>query len=131
MGFLAASWMPVVSAANTTLPDVTPSISKNHRAAEHANVNLILLILSILAFVVLAVLHNVCEGVADQLASVRVLQLALQIVAVTTFLIALFFGPPAILIGLVGSVGMFFRNRRRARRPDATVSDPHRQDSTA
>lgn len=82
---------------------------------------------SVLGFVVFAILHNVCEGVADEAASVRVLQIVLQSLAVATFLLAVMICPPAILVGAIGSVAMFIRNRRRrTRSPDTAANDTRR-----
>lgn len=68
---------------------------------------------SVLALVVLAILHNVFEGVAGELTDAGVLRSLLQGLGVVAFLLAVLICPPAILVGAVGSVVMFVRNRRR------------------
>jgi len=70
---------------------------------------------SILGFVVFGVLHNVFEGVAGELESLRVLQILLQVLAVVTFLVAILVCPSATLVGAVGSVMMFIRSHRRSK----------------
>ena len=72
-----------------------------------------LLYMSLLAFVLFAVLHNVCGGMADEVAGVPVLRMALQSIAVVTFLLAVMICPPAILVGATGSIAMIFRKRHR------------------
>lgn len=71
------------------------------------------LIASILGFVVFAILHNVFHGVAGEVESARTLQILLQGLGVAAFFIALLICPPAVLVGAIGWVAMFIRNRRR------------------
>ncbi len=68
---------------------------------------------SVAGFVIFGILHNVFEGVAGEVDSMRALQVLLQGLGVAAFLLALLICPPAILVGAVGSVVMFIRNRRR------------------
>jgi len=85
------------------------------------------LIASILGFVVFGILHNVFHGVAGEVESVRTLQILLQGLGVAAFLIAVLICPPAILVGAIGSVIMFIRNRRRPTRgPSAAARDTRR-----
>lgn len=66
---------------------------------------------SVLGFVIFAILHNVFYALASRAASVGVLQSLLQGLDVAAFLLAVLICPPAILVGAVGSVVMFIRNR--------------------
>ncbi len=68
---------------------------------------------SVLGLVMFAILHNVFEAVAGKAASAGALQILLQGLGVAAFLLAVLICPPAILVGAVGSVVMFIRNRRR------------------
>jgi len=72
-----------------------------------------LLLGSVIALVVTGVLHNVFHGAADMAEGIVVLKGLLQGLGVAAFLIAILICPPAILVGLVGSVLMSIRNRRQ------------------
>lgn len=90
------------------------------------------LIASILGFVVFGILHNVFHGVAGEVESARTLQILLQGFGVAAFLIAVLICPPAVLVGAIGSVVMFIRNRRRpARGPDTAARGTRRPGSIA
>jgi hypothetical protein len=82
----------------------------------------LLLYASVLSFVILGILHNVFEGVASTIEGAGALQILLQGLGVTAFLIAVLICPPAILVGVVGSIVMFIRNRRRPTQGTDTVS---------
>ena len=69
-----------------------------------------LLIAAILGLVLFGVLHNVFYGLADMADGIPILQNMLKILDVASFLIALLICPPAIMIGLVGSIVMLIRN---------------------
>ena len=73
-----------------------------------------LLYASVLSFVVLAALHNVFEVVAGGMAGPGFVVAVLQGIQVAAFLIAVLICPPAIVVGAVGAVVMWIRNRRRA-----------------
>jgi len=73
----------------------------------------LLLYASVLGLVIFGILHNVFEAVANKAASAGALQSLLQGLGVAAFLLAVLICPPAILVGAVGSVVMFIRNRRR------------------
>ncbi len=75
----------------------------------------LLLLGAILCFVISAVLHNVFHGVADNIESMQVLPEILTGLSVTFFLVAVLVCPPAVIVGLVGSVAMFLRNHHRAK----------------
>lgn len=64
-----------------------------------------------LGFILFAVLHNVFEALAATSESVVLLQGLLQVLSVTAFMIAVLLCPVAILIGVVGTITMFIRNR--------------------
>jgi hypothetical protein len=70
-----------------------------------------------LGFIVFGVLHNVLEVVAEKFVSSGLLHGLLhgllQGLSVTFFLAAILICPPGLLVGAVGSVVMFIRNRRR------------------
>jgi hypothetical protein len=66
-----------------------------------------------LGFIVFGVLHNVLEAVAEKFVSSGLLHGLLQGLGVTFFLAAILICPPGLLVGALGSVVMFIRNRRR------------------
>jgi len=71
------------------------------------------LLASAVGFVVMAVLHNVFEGVAGLAGTPGIFRFPLQVLAVVSFLLAVLVGPPAVLVGAVGIVLRAIRNRRR------------------
>jgi hypothetical protein len=73
-----------------------------------------LLYASLLGLVIFGILHNVFEAVASKAASGGALQSLLQVLGVAAFLLAVLVCPPAVLVGAVGSLVMFIRNRRRS-----------------
>ena len=72
------------------------------------------LIAAIVAFVLLAVLHNVFYGLADMAENQKALQIVLQVLSVATFLIAVLICPPAIAIGVVGSIALIILRHRQS-----------------
>lgn len=74
---------------------------------------LFFLLSGIIAFVLFAVLHNVFHGLADMAENQRILQIALQVLSVASFLIAVLICPPAIVIGAVGSIAVLIGRFRR------------------
>jgi hypothetical protein len=77
---------------------------------------------SVLGLVIFGILHNVFEALASKAASAGALQSLLQGLGVAAFFLALLICPPAILVGAVGSVVMFIRNRRRPTQGRDTVA---------
>ncbi|MFC1572061.1 hypothetical protein ACFL6M_00525, partial [Candidatus Eisenbacteria bacterium] len=73
----------------------------------------LLLCVAVLGFVLFGVLHNVFEGVADRVEGVAALRILLQGLGVVAFLLAILICPPAILVGAVGAIVMYIRNRHR------------------
>ena len=73
-----------------------------------------LLYASVLGFVTFAVLHNVFEVVAGRMSGPAFVVAVLQGIQVAAFLIAVLVCPPALILGAVGAVAMWVRNRRRA-----------------
>jgi hypothetical protein len=71
-----------------------------------------LLYASVLGFVVFAVVHNVFEVVAGRMGGPGFVVAILQGTQVAAFLIALLICPPAFIIGVVGEVVLWIRNRR-------------------
>jgi len=71
------------------------------------------LIAGIVAFVLFAILHNVFYGLAEITEDQSILQKALQVLDVTSFLIAVLICPPAIVIGAVGSIAVLIGRFRR------------------
>jgi hypothetical protein len=80
------------------------------------------LLASILGLVVFGILHNVLEGTASTMEGMNTIRIFLQGLGVVTFLIAVLICPPAILIGAVGSIVMFIRNRLRPTKDDSIVN---------
>lgn len=74
-----------------------------------------LLYASVLGFILFAVLHNVFYALSGTMieAETRPPQNLLEVLSVAAFLLAILICIPAALLGLVGSVVMFIRNRRR------------------
>jgi hypothetical protein len=72
-----------------------------------------LLYASLVGLVIFVILHNVFEAVASKAASAGALASLLQGLGVAAFLLAVLICPPAILVGVVGLVVVFIRNRRR------------------
>lgn len=72
-----------------------------------------LLYASVVGLVVFAILHNAFEAAATRAAGVGMLQGLLQGLSVVAFLLAVLLCPPGVVVGGVGSVIMFVRNRDR------------------
>lgn len=72
-----------------------------------------LLYAALLGLVISAILHNLFEALAGKFASAGMFQIMVQGVGVAAFLIAILICPTAIVVGLVGLLVMFIRNRRR------------------
>ena len=66
---------------------------------------------SILGFVVFGVLHNVFEGVASNALVSGLMHDLLSGAGVASFLVAIFLCPPGLLVGAVGAIVMFIRER--------------------
>ena len=73
---------------------------------------LILFISSIFGAIIFGVLHNLFDGLQKMMGDIIILSQILVFLSVTTFLIALIVCPPGILIGLVGSIVLYFKNRK-------------------
>ena len=74
----------------------------------------LLLIASVLGLALLVILNNVFAAVAHSSATSGALQKLLQGIAVTAFLLATLICPAAFIVGLVGSIVMYIRSRRRS-----------------
>ncbi len=81
-----------------------------------------LLYASIISLPLLAILHNVFEAIASKSASAGVLQSLLQGLGVAAFVLVTLICPPAVLVGAVGSVVMFIRNRNQPVQGHDTVA---------
>ena len=75
----------------------------------------LLLLGAVFCFVIFAVLHNVFHGVAGNMENTPVIPVLLEGLGVAAFLLALLVCPPAVLVGLVGSVAMFVRNHHQSK----------------
>jgi hypothetical protein len=82
----------------------------------------LLLYASVFSLVIFGILHNVFEGVASTIEGAGLLQTLLQGLGVMAFLVAVLICPPAFLVGAIGSIIMFIRNRRRSTQGTDTVS---------
>ena len=69
--------------------------------------------ISFVGFALLVVVHNVFEVVAGRMGGPAFVVAVLQGIQVAAFLIAILICPPALVIGAVGAVIMWIRNRRR------------------
>jgi len=74
----------------------------------------ILLFASVLGLALFVILNNVFAAVAHNSATAGALQKLLQGLAVAAFFLATLVFPAALIVGAVGSVAMFIRNRRRS-----------------
>jgi hypothetical protein len=77
---------------------------------------------SFAGFALLVVLHNVFEVVAGRMAGPGFVVAVLQGIQVAAFLIAVLVCPPAVIIGAVGAVVMWIRNRRQPLPDDGTLA---------
>ena len=75
----------------------------------------LLLLGAVLCFVIFVVLHNVFHGVAGNMENTPVIPVLLEGLGVATFLLAVLVCPPAVLVGLVGSVAMLVRNHHQSK----------------
>lgn len=80
-----------------------------------------LLYVSILGFVLFAILHNLFEAMAWNLGDPSLVRALLEGVGAALFLIATLVCPPALLIGVLGLVVISIRSRRR-RKPGPTTT---------
>jgi hypothetical protein len=69
---------------------------------------------SVLGFALLAILNNVFAAVVHSSATAGALRNLLEGLAVAAFFLATLICPAAFIVGLVGSVAMFIRSRRRS-----------------
>ena len=75
----------------------------------------LLLLGAVLCFVIFGVLHNVFHGVAGNMENMQVLSKLLEGLGVATFLLSVLICPPAVIVGLVGSLAMLVRNHHPAK----------------
>jgi glucose uptake protein GlcU len=80
----------------------------------NTNEFVLLVTTSVLAFVLLVILHNVADGIAEFQAVGSLSRSLVEAVGVMAFLAAVLACPPAFLIGVVGALATFTRSRRRA-----------------
>ena len=67
---------------------------------------------SLVGFFLFAVLHNVFYGLGQMVANIIVLSHLLEFLHVVFFILAVIFCPAGLLIGVVGSVLMYFKQRK-------------------
>ena len=72
---------------------------------------LILFVASLIGFPVFAILHNVMYGLEKMVVDIIILSQLLRFLDVLFFLIALMVCPPGILVGVVGSIVFYFKNK--------------------
>ena len=75
----------------------------------------LLLLGAVLCFVVAGVLHNVFHGVAGNMDNTQVLAKVMEGLGVATFLLSVLVCPPAVIVGLVGSVTMIIRKHHQSK----------------
>jgi uncharacterized membrane protein len=75
----------------------------------------LLLLGAVLCFVIFGVLHNVFHGIAGNMENAVVLPKLLEGLGVAAFLLAVLVCPPAVIVGLVGSVTMLIRKYHQAK----------------
>ena len=80
-----------------------------------------LLYASLIGFVVFTILHNVFEALSGKLAG-GAFQSVLQGIDVASFLIAILICPPALAIGIIGTIVMSIRDSRRSTPGSNTVA---------
>ncbi|MEN8120780.1 MAG: hypothetical protein ABFS35_10555 [Bacteroidota bacterium] len=76
---------------------------------------LVLLIGSVLGFPVFAVLHNLFYGLAIMAKDIIVVKQILEILDVSSFLIAIFLCPVGIIVGAIGSIVLAIKNKKVSR----------------
>jgi hypothetical protein len=69
----------------------------------------LLLLGAVLCFVIFGVLHNVFHGIAGNMEDAQMFRKLLEVLSVASFFLALLVCPPAVIVGLVGSVTMLIR----------------------
>ena len=74
---------------------------------------LILFIASIIGFLIFAILHNVMYGLEKKVVDIIVLSQLLKFLDVLFFLIALLVCPSGILVGAIGSIVLYFKNKMK------------------
>ena len=75
----------------------------------------LLLLGAVLCFVISGVLHNVFHGIAGNMGSAQVSRKMLEGLGVAAFLLAVLICPPAVMVGLVGSLAMLVRKLHPAK----------------
>ena len=75
----------------------------------------LLMLGAVLCFVISGVLHNVFHGIAGSMESAQVSRKMLEGLGVAAFLLAVLICPPAVMVGLVGSVAMFVRTHHQSK----------------
>ncbi len=73
---------------------------------------LILFVASLIGFPVFAILHNVMYGLAKMAVDIIILNRLLNVLDVLFFLTAILVCPPGILVGAIGSIVFYFKNKR-------------------
>ena len=73
----------------------------------------LLLLGAVLCFVISAVLHNVFHAIAGGMESAQVSRKMLEGLGVAAFLLAVLICPPAVMVGLIGSVAMLVRKHHQ------------------
>ena len=76
---------------------------------------LILLIASLVGFPVFAVLHNLFYGLAIMAKDITVVKQILEILDVSSFLIAIFICPVGIIVGAIGCIVLVIKNKKISR----------------
>lgn len=71
-----------------------------------------LLLLGVISLFVFGILHNLMYALQEMAAGTVVLVNLISFVGVVSFLIALFLCPPAIVIGILGSIVCYFKQRK-------------------
>ncbi len=76
---------------------------------------LVLLIGSVLGFPIFAVLHNLFHGLAIMAKDIIVVKQILEILDVSSFLIAIFICPVGIIVGAIGCIVLVIKNKKISR----------------
>ena len=125
LGFLAICALLALAAAAVGIDDNPPGLTLAFLSAAAFILSFahpwrttrrfqILMMAAILGLVVFGILHNVFHALASAVGSAGLAHDLIGGVGVLCFLVAIFLAPPAFLVGMVGAIAMFVRERRAA-----------------
>ena len=123
--FLTLCGLSTIGAAVLGIDDNPPGILLAYLAAfafilafahswQTARSFVLLLLVSVIGLVLFVILNNLFAAVAHNPATVGTFQKLMQALAVSAFFLGTLIFPAGFIVGVVGSIAMFIRSRRRA-----------------